>query len=228
MALDALRSAVKHSLGDTDPDGTWVPDAHAFDAADFACQQRQPELMLDITRIWALPRGVYDYHNDNLDVFQAAAELQLGRFDEAAADLERVLQKGNTGSLWADHVDQLHHGEEQELHVRRGNDAVWLDVAPTPRLILARSAPRQRSRPSSLAAGAAPGRGVAAQRSALPAQFDRPAGSIAKPQRTPKMESVPSRQSAGIFHLCLRIQHSSVKVCFFHRRRLIIAAGFSG
>ena len=108
MALDALRNAVKHSLAESDADGTWVPDAHAFDAADFACHQRQPELVLDITRLWALPRGVYNYHNDNLDVFKAAAELQQGHFDEAAADLDTVLKKGNTGSLWAHHLDQLH------------------------------------------------------------------------------------------------------------------------
>ena len=108
LALEALRSAVKHSLADTDPDLTWVPDAFAFDAADYACRQRQPELVLDITRLWALPRGVYDYHNDNLDVFRAAAELQLGHFDDAAADLDRVMKKGNTGALWAHHLDQIH------------------------------------------------------------------------------------------------------------------------
>ncbi|HEY2585191.1 MAG TPA: hypothetical protein VGI81_05450 [Tepidisphaeraceae bacterium] len=107
QAVAALRKAVTFSLADTDPDGGWVPDAHAFDAAAYACQQRQPELVLQITSLWEKPRGVYTYHNDNLHAFRAAAELALGRFGEAKVDLDRVVVAGKTQGLWAGNLDQL-------------------------------------------------------------------------------------------------------------------------
>src|SRR5262249_38320717 len=56
-AVSVLREAVKHSLADSDPDGVWSPDAYAFDAAAYACRRRQPELVLEITRLWEKPRG---------------------------------------------------------------------------------------------------------------------------------------------------------------------------
>ncbi len=103
-AVAALREAVKHSLADADLDGGWVPDAYAFNAAAYACERRQPELVLEITWLWEKPRGVYNYHNENLNVFRAAAELTLGEFDEAAADLNRVPK---LGCRWAGNIEQL-------------------------------------------------------------------------------------------------------------------------
>ncbi len=106
-AVAALREAVKHSLGTTAIDEGWVPDAFAFDAAAYACSRSEPELVLEITRLWERPRGLYDYHNDNLHAFRAAAELALGRFDEARADLDRVVTAGKTQGLWVGNLDRL-------------------------------------------------------------------------------------------------------------------------
>ena len=103
-AIAALQEAVKHSLADTDPDGDLVPDAYAFDAAAYACQRNLPGLVLEITKLWEKPRGVYTYHNENLNAFKAAAELALGKFDEAESDLQIVL-KGR--GLWVRNLDQL-------------------------------------------------------------------------------------------------------------------------
>lgn len=106
-AVAALRQGVTQSLADADPDGEWVPDAHAFDAAGYACQRGQPELVLQVAALWEQPREVYTYHNDNLHAFRAAAELALGRPDEAKADLDAVVAAGKSHGLWAGNLDRL-------------------------------------------------------------------------------------------------------------------------
>jgi hypothetical protein len=81
----------------------------------------------------------HNYHNDNLDVFKAAAEPQQGHFDDAAVDLDRVIRKGNTGSLWAHHLDQLHQAiisKDRGFVYDAGGDAGRLDDAAAAGLIL--------------------------------------------------------------------------------------------
>jgi hypothetical protein len=108
-ALDALRQAVKYPLESVDVDECWVPQAFAFDAATFACRQKQYDLVLEITEIWSKPRGVYNYFNDNIYAFRAAAELAQGRFAAAKADAGKA-----TRSLGARNIDALQRAAATE------------------------------------------------------------------------------------------------------------------
>ena len=101
-AIAALREAAKRSPDSSDPDSAWTSDAYGFDAAAYACQQRQPNLVLDIADVWVDP-----YTNESPYAFRAAAELALGRFDAAKAHLDRVVEASKTQGLWAGHLDRL-------------------------------------------------------------------------------------------------------------------------
>ena len=103
-AVLALTEAARYPLEQIDDDETWVPHAFAFDAATFACTQKQPDLVLAITDAWSKPRGVYDYQSRDLPAFRAAALLGLGRFQAAKAEVHKVL--GMRG-IWAGNLDSL-------------------------------------------------------------------------------------------------------------------------
>lgn len=105
-ALDAIRQGVKHPLEDVGY-SVWVPHAYAFDAATFACRQKEPELVLAITEMWADPRGVYNSPDDNLPAFRAAAKLALGQFAEARIDADRVIATSRQRAIWARNLDAL-------------------------------------------------------------------------------------------------------------------------
>ncbi|MFO0936324.1 MAG: hypothetical protein U0798_07425 [Gemmataceae bacterium] len=105
-AVDAIRQGVKHPLEDVGY-SVWVPHAYAFEAATFACQQKEPELVLAITEMWADPRGVYNYPDDNLPAFRAAAKLALGHFAEARIEADRVIATSRQRAIWAMNLDAL-------------------------------------------------------------------------------------------------------------------------
>jgi tetratricopeptide (TPR) repeat protein len=102
-AIDALREAVKYPREDRTDDSDFVPDAYAFDAAKYAYQQRQYELVLEITRVWSPRREA----ESNSAVFQAAAELALGRVDEAKTDIDFFLNKHKGSDLWSENLREL-------------------------------------------------------------------------------------------------------------------------
>ncbi len=108
-ALDALRQAVKYPLESIDRGEGWVPQAFAFDAATFACRHRKHDLLLEITAVWAKPRGVYNHFDNNIYAFRAAAKLGKGQFAAAQADATSVLEaKG----LWAQNLRALQRAIE--------------------------------------------------------------------------------------------------------------------
>ena len=88
--MAALEQATKYPLEGVDADAAWVPSAFAFDAAGFACGQRQYALVLKVARMWASPRSVYNYFDDNIYAFRAAAELALAQYDVARADADKA------------------------------------------------------------------------------------------------------------------------------------------
>jgi tetratricopeptide (TPR) repeat protein len=104
-ALEALRQAVKHPLQDVDEDEPLVPTAIAFDAARYACQQKEPTLVLDIVKRWSWPQGAYSNPGNDLPAFRAAAELALGQFDEAKKDVAKV--NPMRMAIWAQNLDKL-------------------------------------------------------------------------------------------------------------------------
>jgi hypothetical protein len=106
-ALDALRQAVKYPLESVDSDETWVPHAFAFDAATFACKHKQYDLVLQITEIWSKPRGVYNYFDNDIYAFRAAAKLGQGQFAAAKADADKVVEIAKTRAIWAQNLDAL-------------------------------------------------------------------------------------------------------------------------
>jgi hypothetical protein len=106
-AVAALKQAVKYSLEGVDEDATWVPAAFAFDATDFAYRQKQYGLVLEIARVWGHPRGVYNYFDDDIYAFRAAAELKLGQVAAARADADRVVKAASEHAIWAGHLAEL-------------------------------------------------------------------------------------------------------------------------
>jgi tetratricopeptide (TPR) repeat protein len=101
-AIDALRLAVKQPLEHIEDEGVFVPNAYAFDAAKYAYEQREYELVIDITKVWSSPRGTFSNPGADFYAFRAAAELALGRLDEAG---EHVKSAGR--ALWAHNVQGL-------------------------------------------------------------------------------------------------------------------------
>jgi hypothetical protein len=112
-AVAALREAVKCPRLEDKGDHFWNPTAFAFDAASYACQRRLPELVLEICRLWELPREGYSA-DDNIHAFRAAAELALGRFAGATAALHR-LDGVNTQSLWTGNLEQLKEAVDSRI-----------------------------------------------------------------------------------------------------------------
>jgi tetratricopeptide (TPR) repeat protein len=106
-AVAALQSAVKCPLESVDDDETWVPAAFAFDAASYAYQQKQYELVLDIARVWSSPKGIYNYFSDDIYAFRAAAELALGQFAAAKADADKAVEAASKHAIWATHLSEL-------------------------------------------------------------------------------------------------------------------------
>lgn len=96
-ALSALHQAVKHM-----PARTTSGNALAFDAAKYAYEQHEYELVLEITRVWVQMQVSGDVY-----AFKAAAELALGRFDEAQADADLVANGKTTQPVWARNIDKL-------------------------------------------------------------------------------------------------------------------------
>lgn len=106
-AVAALKEAVKYPLESVDEDATWVPTAFAFDAADYAYHQKQYALVLEVTRVWASPRGVYNYFDDDIYAFRAAAELKLGQLEAARADADNAVKAASKHAIWAGHLAEL-------------------------------------------------------------------------------------------------------------------------
>jgi len=106
-AVAALQSAVKYPLENVDEDETRVPAAFAYDAASYAYQHKQFALVLDIARVWSSPRGVYNYFDDDIYAFRAAAELALGEFDAAKTDADKVVKAASEHAIWAGHLSEL-------------------------------------------------------------------------------------------------------------------------
>jgi len=106
-AVAALREAARFPVEDVDGDSMWVPNAFAFDAASFACQQRDPELVLAITKVWAAPRGVYSNPGPDLHAFSAAAHLALGRMEEAKREIDCVVAVAKNQRIWAGNLQSL-------------------------------------------------------------------------------------------------------------------------
>lgn len=133
-AIAALGQAAQSSLAVQDSDASWVPDAFAFDAAAYACRQAKPELTLSITEVWEKPRGAYTYHNDNLHAFRAAAYLALGNFDQANANLERVMKASKSQGLWARNLDLLaaavNSKDQSFVYDASGNVSEWVLFEP--------------------------------------------------------------------------------------------------
>jgi hypothetical protein len=113
-ALTALQNAVKCPLENVDDDGTWVPAAFAFDAASYAYRQKQDALVLEIARVWASPRGVYNYVSDDLYAFRAAAELRLGQFAAAKSDAATVVRAPSEHAIWAQHLSELQKAANEQ------------------------------------------------------------------------------------------------------------------
>jgi hypothetical protein len=107
-AVSALRLAANYPLEALDDGSRFVPTAYAFDAAKYAYEQREYELVLDLTRAWSQPRGVYSNPGDDLHAFRAASELALGRVDEARQSVAFVWPKYRQGGLWAGNLEALH------------------------------------------------------------------------------------------------------------------------
>ena len=106
-AIAALRQGANYPLEDVDSDAAWVPHAFAFDAARFACKEKEPELVLAITDMWSSPRGTYNYASPDLPAFRAAALLALGRISEARVEADRVLSTSRERRIWAGNLEQL-------------------------------------------------------------------------------------------------------------------------
>jgi tetratricopeptide (TPR) repeat protein len=113
-AIAALKEAVKYPLEDVDNDTTWVPAAFAFDAASVALKQNDFNLVLEITRVWSKPRGIYNYVSDDMYAFRAAAELSLGQFPAAKDDAAKVVKAAADHALWAGNLDPLKHAADSE------------------------------------------------------------------------------------------------------------------
>jgi tetratricopeptide (TPR) repeat protein len=101
-AIDALRLAVKQPLENIEDEGVFVPNAYAFDAAKYAYEQHEYELVIDITKVWSSPRGTFSNPGADFYAFRAAAELALGRLDEA-----REHVKSARSALWANNLQGL-------------------------------------------------------------------------------------------------------------------------
>jgi tetratricopeptide (TPR) repeat protein len=106
-ALAALREAATHPLEQVDDDAGRVPHWFAFDAAAYACRQKQPELVLALCDTWARPQGVYNYPSPDLPAFRAAALLALGRSSEATTEFNKVRQESQRRAIWAGNLDAL-------------------------------------------------------------------------------------------------------------------------
>jgi tetratricopeptide (TPR) repeat protein len=106
-AMAALQRAAKYPLENVDEDETWVPAAFAFDAASYALKYKRFDLVLDIARVWSTPKGVYNYFDDDIYAFRAAAELALGRFAEAKTDADKVVKAASQHALWVDNLSSL-------------------------------------------------------------------------------------------------------------------------
>ena len=79
----------------------YTADAYAFDAAKYAYQQRQFELVLKIADVMAPPG------DNNATAFRAAAELALGNIDEARSHINFICNNHKGSMLWADHLQAL-------------------------------------------------------------------------------------------------------------------------
>jgi predicted Zn-dependent protease len=106
-AAAALRNAIKYPLEMVDQDETWVPQAFAFDAASYAYRQKRYKLVLNIARVWSSPRGIYNYFDDDIYAFRAAAELALGQFADAKTDADKVVAAASKNAIWAEHLSEL-------------------------------------------------------------------------------------------------------------------------
>ncbi len=123
-ALAALENAVKYPLQNIDDDEDWVPAAFAFDAAAYTYQQRQYGLVLEIVRVWASPVGVYNYFDNDIYAFRAAAELELGKFADAKADAQKAVGANAQQAMWAGHLTELREAadrQDQEFVYDPGN-----------------------------------------------------------------------------------------------------------
>jgi tetratricopeptide (TPR) repeat protein len=134
-AVAALKTAVKSPLEDVDDDAGWVPSAFAFDAASFAYRQKEFELVLDIARVWASPRGTYNYFDDNIYAFRAAAELALGQFAAAIADADKAVEARKQHANWAAHLEALQqaaHAKDQKFIYDPGTACGEWELFPKP------------------------------------------------------------------------------------------------
>jgi hypothetical protein len=97
-----------------DQDEMWVPQAFAFDAASYAYQQKRFKLVLNIARVWASPRGIYSYVDDDIYAFRAAAELALGRFDAAKSDADKAVAANAKQAMRAGNLDKLKQAADSQ------------------------------------------------------------------------------------------------------------------
>jgi hypothetical protein len=106
-AIGALRLAVKQPLQSIEDESVFVPNAYAFDAAKYAYQQHEYELVIEITNVWSSPHGVYSNPGDDFYVFRAAAELALGHLDKARKDIDFVCNNHRGSAMWAGNLQEL-------------------------------------------------------------------------------------------------------------------------
>jgi tetratricopeptide (TPR) repeat protein len=113
-ALTAIQNAVQYPLENVDADERLTPQAFAYEAALYAYQMKNYQLVLDVTKVWASPRGDYLGFDYNICAFRAAAELSLGQFDKAKRDAAEAVDAKSKHALTTQHLAELQKAANEE------------------------------------------------------------------------------------------------------------------